>query len=219
MTETLADPERELALSYAPRPIRARLRVLWSVDERFGTIVAGTTDPIIGTMRLLWWREELTTSMEDNRAEPLLENVKQVIEATGGDGKEWGAMAGGWNALLQDPIGERELDRFAVERGSRLFRLSAELLVDDVPTWVEREGRGWSLTDLACRMSDPATQELAQSMAGHAFDRIPDHQWPARLRALGTLVVLARRDVRAATRRLGSPGRVGRMAWHRLTGR
>ncbi|WP_299327859.1 squalene/phytoene synthase family protein [Parasphingopyxis sp.] len=214
--ERLADPERELALSYARRPARDHLRALWLVDEKFGGIVAGTTDPTIGEMRLLWWREALTTAANEDRAEPLLEHVKGVLAESGG---EWGAMAEGWHALLQEPLGDAELDRFANERGSRLFRLSAQLLTDDVPPWIEAQGRGWALTDLAYRISDPGISDLARSKARDVLAGAESRRWARPLRALGALAVLADRDARASERSQGAPSRVARMAWHRLTGR
>lgn len=216
--ERLVDPERELAISYAPRSVREHVRTLWRVDERFGAIVAGTTEPVVGEMRLLWWREALSTSAREDRAEPLLESVKHAIEATRGNGADWGAMAEGWHALLQEPIGEAELDRFAAERGGRLFRLSADLLAEDAPSWVEPQGRAWALADLACRISDPAIGDLARSKARALLGDPGSRRWPKALRTLGALTVLAHRDVRAAGRRQGSPGRVWRMVWHRLTG-
>ena len=217
--EPLVDPERELALSYAPRRAREHLRTLWSVDERFGAIIAGTTDPIIGEMRLLWWRDALATSTQEDRAEPLLERVRGTLVRVSGDGAAWGAMAEGWHALLQEPLGEAELRRFAVERGGRLFSLSAELLGGQTPDWLDREGQAWALADLAHRISDPSIADLARSMAASQVDVAESAAWPRPLRPLGALAVLTRRDVRAAQRRVGSPGRVARMAWHRLTGR
>lgn len=222
--DRLVDPERELALSYAPREACEHLRALWLVDERFGAIVAGTTDPIIGEMRLLWWREALAAVSREDRAEPLLERVKAAIDETGGDGAEWGAMAEGWHALLQEPIQQAELDRFARDRGARLFSLSAGLL-DHAPgpplTVIEDAGKAWALTDLSFRHSNPETSRLARSIARALLEGIDPAAWPKSLRTLGVLTVLARRDSRsgAFARRQGAPGRVMRMLSYRIFGR
>ncbi|MBC2777774.1 squalene/phytoene synthase family protein [Parasphingopyxis marina] len=219
MTDCLADPERELALSYAERQARPHLRALWTVDERFGAIVAGTTEAAIGEMRLLWWRDALTEAPPSARAEPLVEAAVTALRETGISGAEWGAMAEGWHALLQQPIEAAELARFARERGGRLFSLSATIL--GVTDWagLEEEGQGWALTDLAYRITDSGVAAEARASAAAVF---PDKsRWPRALRPLGALTVLARRDALAGEtrRRQGSPGRVARMAWHRLTGR
>lgn len=219
MLEMLSDPERELASSYAPRSARDRLRTLWRVDEKFGAIVSATTEPTIGEMRLLWWREALETSSAEPRQEPLLEAVRETLAQSGSEGAEWGAMAEGWHALLQQPLGTEDLARFAEERGSRLFRLSAELLAGEIPSWMAEEGKAWALVDLSCRITDARVRAMAKSMAREVFEVIGRSRWPRDLRALGALAMLARRDTLTENRHQGSPGRVARMAWHRMTGR
>lgn len=218
MTEPLVDPERELALSYASPPVRPHLRALWLLDERFGAIISGTTEATIGEMRLLWWREAIATSTEEGRVEPLLGHIAEVLGAIKSDPAEWGAMAEGWHALLQEPIAEAELERFAKQRGGRLFALSAEILDRDVP-WISNAGCSWALADLSHRIRDPETAEKARTMAQQCITELGDVIWPRPLRPLGALAALARRDVKTLQRRQGSPGRVARMMWHRFTGR
>jgi phytoene synthase len=219
MTEPLTDPERELALSYAAAAIRPHLRALWMLDERFGAIVAGTTEAMIGEMRLLWWREAIATSDEEAKAEPMLEMIAGAIMATAGDASEWGALAEGWHALLQEPLETAELERFAQDRGGRLFALSANMLAVQAEPFVVEAGRGWALVDLSYRISDPNVGLAAREMARQIFDTIEKTTWPRPLRPLGALAILARRDVGADIRRQGAPGRVARMAWHRMVGR
>lgn len=218
MTERLADPERELALSYANKTARAHLRTLWAVDERFGSIVAGTTETTIGEMRLLWWREALATASDHAAAEPLLETVAVTLADCGAAGSDWGKMAEGWFALLQDPIEADDLDRFATERGARLFTLSVALLSDATPDWVADYGKAWALTDLSFRIRDRGVADQAKAMAGEIFARATREKWPAALRSIGALAMLARRDITLATRRQGSPSRVLRMIYHNITG-
>jgi phytoene synthase len=220
MEDILADPERALALSYAPAKSAGYLRTLWMVDERFGSIVAGTTEATIGEMRLLWWREALAGQDADlRRAEPLLEKVAETLAATGASGAEWGRMAEGWFALLQEPLEPADLRRFADERGGRLFALSATLLAAETPGFVVESGRAWALADLACRVTDPDIAAAARAMASGIFAETGTPAWPRALRPLGALAMLARRDAAADGRRQGSPARVARMVWHRLTGR
>lgn len=223
MTDILADPERELALSYAPTPLRPHLRTLWRLDERFGTIVAGTSDATIGEMRLLWWREAISTVEEDPKAEPLLEEIAKAVLAAGGDAAEWGSMAEGWHALLQEPITEAELNRFASERGGRLFRLSASLLgadLEDGADAVDKAGKGWALVDLSFRHSDAALARQAREQGGAFLSGIAIRNWPSSLRPLGALSLLARRDAAnpAPVRRQGAPRRVARLLAYRLFG-
>lgn len=224
IVERLVDPERELALSYTLQPARDYLRALWLVDERFGAIVAGTTDPMIGEMRLLWWREALATVADEDPAEPLLQHVKRIIAESGGDGSKWGAMAEGWHALLQEPLGETELDRFAKERGGRLFRLSANLIDSSkgsADSAVELAGMGWALIDLSFRHSNVEIARLARRKAAALLEPVASEAFARRGKSLGALLVLARRDVRSqeTKRRQASPSRVLRMLSYRLFGR
>lgn len=218
MTQILADPERELALSYAKKAARSHLRTLWSVDERFGSIVAGTTEATIGEMRLLWWREALATASDHAAVEPLLEQVALSLGESGADGTEWGKMAEGWFALLQDPLELSDLERFAAERGGRLFALSASLLADQVPAWVPDFGRTWALADLSCRIRDEDVADQARILAADMLASSRGRKWPRALRPLGALAVLARRDVGRSNRQQGSPARVLRMIYHNITG-
>lgn len=218
--DRLKDSERELALHYAPREKRAGLRALWAIDERMGAIVASTSEPAIGEMRLLWWREALEGLETKVPAEPLLGSV---AERLGGDvalAASWGAIAEGWHALLEQPIDEAGLERFGRERGGRLFAESAAWLGASTED-IERVGAGWALADLAANSADESLARQAAAIAGRHFAATGPDRWPTRLRALGALVVLARGDISGdpRRRRQGSPRRVARMAWHRLTGR
>ncbi|MBC7985652.1 MAG: squalene/phytoene synthase family protein, partial [Sphingomonadaceae bacterium] len=148
MADPLADPEHALALSYAPPARRAALHALWGIDERFGAIVAGTSEAAIGEMRLLWWREALEREAGAAPAEPLLREIDALVKPLGIGGEEIGAMVEGWHALLHAPLGRADIKRFARERGGRLFALSARLLGGD-DAEVARAGEGWALVDLA----------------------------------------------------------------------
>lgn len=219
MDERLSDPERELALHYAPKASRALLRALWRFDEKLGHVVAGTTEPTIGEMRLLWWREAVEALGETIPSEPLLVNIAGLAATPPGGFAAWGALAEGWFALLGDEPTDGDLLRFADQRGARLFALSAAILGDDRGAGIEAAGMVWALTDLARRSSDAVLTDRARSVARECLARAP-RTWPRRLRPLGALAVLARRDAGSARpQRQGAPGRVMRMAWHWLTGR
>jgi phytoene synthase len=55
----LPNPERALALSYAPASTRPGLEALFALDTALGTILKTTREPIVGQMRLTWWYEAL----------------------------------------------------------------------------------------------------------------------------------------------------------------
>ena len=76
----LADPERALAIAYAPAEHRPALTALFALDERLAGIVAATTEPTIGLIRLAWWRESLEKlDREPPPAEPLLQALASLL--------------------------------------------------------------------------------------------------------------------------------------------
>ena len=57
--------EIELALAYTPRDRREAMRVAFELDRRLARIVAATTEPMLGQMRLAWWRDILAKPVDE----------------------------------------------------------------------------------------------------------------------------------------------------------
>lgn len=224
-TSLLADPERLLALSYAPAERRAALAALWRLDERMGAIVASAREPAIAAMRLLWWRDALTeldTPGGMPPAEPLLGEIAARLLPAGLPGRSIAEIEEGWAALLEaDSPGESEILAHGEARGGPLFALSA-MLLGAVPEDAGRAGEGWAFADLGHRLSDPAARHFARELAADRLDAVGVGRWPAALRPLGLLATLARADAAMPAERLrrqGSPKRLLRSLAYRLTGR
>ncbi len=207
------DPDRQLALAYVPAARRPAVEALWRLDATLGAILATGSQPLISQMRLAWWREALERlDRELPPAEPLLQalaaHVLPVVS-----GAELAAMEEGWLVLLSDQaLTEADLEDYASGRGGQLFELTARLLGDpDFP--VRPAGVRWALADLARR------SRRADEVKAPAAE--PKMKWPKRLRPIGMLAMLARRDLERAGRnpeRQGSPARMSRMIWHRISG-
>jgi len=219
---SVTDPERRLAIAYAPAPVRDALAVLWALDERFASVLASTTESGIGAIRLAWWREALQRLdvVAAPPPEPLLQAVAAHLLPRGASGEELSGLEDGWLPLLGE-LDARGLTDHGRERGGRLFRIAALLLGADASEALIGEGEAWALTDLAFHLGDRVLAERALVLARARWDAAPAHRWPRRLRSLGILTALARAD--AATgfdrpRRQGAPGRVLRAFWHGLTG-
>lgn len=209
------DPDRRLALVYAPARIRPALEALWRLDVTFAGILAAGRDPMVSRLRLAWWREALEAL--DGQApppEPLLQSLSAHVLPAGVSGAELAAMAEAWEILLSDqPLTADEQARYAALRGGLLFDFSARLLgASDFP--VAAPGALWALVDLARHSSGRDEARIAVAE--------PRGRWPRALRPLGMLAALARRDADRLGRpweRQGSPARMLRMIRHRLTGR
>jgi phytoene synthase len=207
------DPDRQLALAYVPAATRPAVEALWRLDASLAAILATGTQPLISQMRLAWWREALERlDHAPPPAEPVLQALATyVLPAV--SGAELSAMEEGWLVLLSDaPLTGEELDRYAVARGGLLFSFSARLLGDSgFP--VGQAGALWALADLARhsrRVDEIKSPPPRLKM-----------RWPKRLRPLGMLAMLAKRDLERAANKLerhGAPGRLMRMLRHRLTG-
>lgn len=218
----IADPERRLALVYAPAAVRPGLALLWALDERLGAIVAATRETMLGEIRLTWWRDALLGLAEGAPGgEPLIEGLHAAVTGRGLPPARLAELPGGWMALLDPmPLSSEALDRHARQRGAALFDLGARLLGGH-SAGVEAAGAGWALADLSFRISDPGTAQRAR-MAGRAvLAGAKRERWPSPLRPLGILAALARRDCEgtADQRRQGSPGRLMRVLWSGMTGR
>jgi 15-cis-phytoene synthase len=218
---TPLDPDRTLALSYVPAADREALRALWRLDAAFGAVLAGGREPMISQIKLAWWREALERL---DRAPPLAEPVLQALASDvlprGIAGASLAAMEEGWRRLLAVEALDRDgFALYAQHRGALFFRFSTKLLGQPPSGEAEIAGEAWALVDLA-RHSGQVDAEAAMIEARARFALIERFVWPRRLRPLGMLAALARRDSeRASLERQGSPARMARMLKLWLTGR
>ena len=215
----LADPERALAVAYAPANRRVALTALFALDERFGQVVASTAEPMIGLMRLAWWREALEKLDRDPApAEPLLGLIAGHILPHGVSGARLAAIEHGWSALIDGEPDDDAIARHGRERGANLFSAAATLLGSD-DRRLGAAGEVWALVDLSLRHSQSRVRDTARARAKSLIATIPSGRWSSSARALAALYVLARRDAERGERRQGSPGRLLRMLALRLFGR
>lgn len=218
------DPERWLAVTYAFKKSRPALAALFALDISLGRVVASTTEPMIGAMRLAWWREALERLHQPPiPGEPVLQALAaELVHGRPEMAAQLAAMVEGWVALIEvDRLDTEALQTHARERGQRLFALAADALdVDRDMDVIERLGRGWALVDLASRLSQTGARMEAAAMAADVLSDRP-RSLPRRARPLTALATLARRDAqtRLRYRRVGSPGRQLRMLVALLTGR
>lgn len=217
----IADPERRLSLAYAPPATRDALAVLFALDERMAQILVRTSEPMIGLMRLVWWRDALIAlDAKEPPAEPLLQSAG-TLKSSGVPGADLAAMIEGWEALLDDPDLSRDtMAAHGRDRGGRLFRLAARVIgADDAR--LDAAGSGWAMADRARHAGSVAEASAWLDMA-RALLAGTGGRWPRALRPLGMLAALARQDVARGADRLRPPGdraRLLRILAHQLTGR
>ena len=216
------DPELALAITYARPHARAALGALFALDATLAGVLRTTTEPMLGQMRLTWWRDALVRlDAAPPPVEPVLEALAATVLPMGVEGAALAKMAAGWEELLEPELEDAGLLRYARERGGALFALAGRLVGADRPV-LAPAGEGWALADLTLHTGDEALADRARGLARVRLDGAAEADWPVTARTLGALVHLARRDVtlRPGERPAkGAPRRVGRMLWHRLSGR
>lgn len=223
--EYVQDPEIALALAYVPVRHRAAAEAIFALDAQMGLVVRTTTEPMIGAMRLTWWRDSVEALARAKAPdEPLLQLLWTHSQSGDGiDPARLALSAEGWIALLDPlPLGADALEEYARLRGGVLFtELGSALGVRDWEA-LELAGRGWALVDFAFHCSDPQTAAAALDLARSSLHAALGRRWPVTLRPLGMLAQLARRDALAGIgtqRHQGSPARMFRALRHRITGR
>lgn len=186
-----------------------------------GDVVRTTSEPMVGQIRLAWWRERLEEMGAGQHAlpEPRLLAAETELLPRGIKGTELARLERGWVSLF-DPfpwdVGTAEAIWF---RGRLLFALAAELLgrTDDA---IEGAGGLWALVDTARHCSDVASRDILLSQARTFARGLGGTRFPASQRPLSMLAALAVRDCAGPPfEREGTPGRALAMLRHRLTGR
>ena len=214
----MLDPDRILALSYVPARRRAAVGALWRLDAALGAVLAGGREPLISRIKLAWWRESLEKlDAAPAPSEPVLQAAAEHLLSAGLPGAELARMEAGWSVLLTpEALGEADVSAYAAARGGLLFRYTARLLGGDGEA-AAQGGEAWALVDLARHSANEPDRDAALAAARARLSR---QRWPARLRPLGMLAALARRDAEGEQRwePQGSPGRMWRMLKHRITG-
>lgn len=212
---SIDDPQVALALSYAPPARRAGLCALVALDAALGQVLRTTREPMVGQMRLAWWREALTRlDSASPPGEPVLQALAADALPHGVNGATLAAMIDGWEPLL-GLIDEAAIADHARSRGGVLFAQAGRLLGVSGGDPLEAAGQGWALADLAMHLSDPQLSAKACNAAGPLLAQAGRHRWSRNARALGALTHIARLDLAGPA----TPWRVARLGWHRMTGR
>jgi 15-cis-phytoene synthase len=182
-------PEAELALAWTPPMVRSALTTVLQLDRRLARIVARTTEPMLGQMRLAWWREALTKPVEDRpRGDVVLDAIGQYWA---GREAALAAMVDGWEVLITaDRLGPVEAEAFGAGRGA-FFAALCENATPAQADRAEAAGFRWATADAVASVTN-AEERAVLIAAGLARDN-PRTRWPKQLRGLAVLDALAMR--------------------------
>jgi len=177
-------------------------------------VVATTTEPALGAIRLAWWRERLEEldAGVPPPGEPRLSAIARQLLGRGISGKELSQLEDAWLPLLDPfPWDDPQADGLRL-RGRILFGIGARLL-EDVSPDAEAAGEVWSLADGADHCSDERSRIFLVGEATHAVFQLPRRVSP-NLRSLTVLAAVAAHDVWSVC----TLGRGGAALAHRLKG-
>jgi len=198
--------DRDLVRLYWPVELRPAFDALFAIDDALGEVVASSTQPALGAIRLAWWRdalERLDTSAPP--PEPRLQAAASLLLPRGVSGAWLARIAEGWAALFDEVR-----DTAAIgARGEALFAAGAGLLGNDDPQ-VTEAGRYFALADVARRGLAPLLTVPVEPL-----------RFARALRPLTALARLAVRDLRHGEpfEPEATPGRAAALLAHRWTGR
>jgi 15-cis-phytoene synthase len=190
-------PEAEIALAWTPPKVRGPLSIALQFDRRLARIVARTTEPMLGQMRLAWWREALGKPVAERpRGDAVLDAIGQYWQ-----GREAGlaAMVDGWEVLVTaETIGSGEAAAFGTGRGAFFAALSPDPLPESMTARLAAAGKRWALADAAASVSARAERSVmvAEGLAGSESRG----RFPRALRGLAVLDALALRALRQGGR-------------------
>ena len=177
-------------------------------------MVATTTEPALGAIRLAWWRERLEEldAGVPPPGEPRLSAIARQLLGRGISGKELSQLEDAWLPLLRPfSWGGEQAEGFRL-RGRTLFGIGARLL-GGRPKDAEGAGAFWSLADGAAHCSDGPSRAFLLSAAQRALAELPP-KLPREIRPLTVLAALAAHDVL----RSGRLTRVAVALAHRMRG-
>ncbi|MFA6220372.1 MAG: hypothetical protein WC692_11440 [Erythrobacter sp.] len=198
-------PEQDLALAYARPADRALLACVLGFDRALGRAVAMASEPIVGQLRLAWWRDSLGASPADRpRGNPQLDELAMHLDNRLSD---LVVLVDGWEALLlADPVDTAVAGAFAAGR-ERAWQVLAEAFgCPPQSNAVVAAARCWALADLVARRGDGEERAWLVALAKERGPEIAS--LPRRLRPLAVLAALSRR----AIRRGGGPLLSGRIS-------
>jgi phytoene synthase len=191
------------------------LDALLALDAALGNVLRTTREPLVGQMRLAWWREALQgLDASGAPAEPVLQSLTAAVLPVGITGRALSEMVEAWEPLLSD-IGAGSIDDHARLRGRALFTVAGMVLGAAEGDPVGDAGEGWALADLAANLSDPALASEARERAATLLAQARRSRWSRNGRALGALALIADRQLSGPI----PPVFVVRLARFRLIGR
>jgi len=205
-----------------PQTLRPAIHALFAVDAAMGEVVRTTREPLLGPIRLAWWRERLEELALSGvtPAEPRLQAVARELLPRGVTGHDLAGLEAGWLRLFDPFPWTSETGEAIWLRGNLLFGIGARLL-GRPDERLQAAGGLWALVDIARGCSDAASRAMLLAQARAVARGLGGAAIARPLRPLSMLAALSIRDCRHGEpfEPEGTPARALTMLRHRLGGR
>ncbi len=186
-------PEAQIALAHTPATMRDPLRIFLELDLRLARIVAATSEPMLGQMRLAWWRDMLAKPLAERPSGDAV--LDGISEHWAGNEKPLVALIDGWEHMLDEALSQESALAFADGRGAPFAWLGGL----DRAEASHAAARRWALVDAATHISEGAERDMLCALAS-SIGALP--RLPRALRGLVILDALSRRSLKRAGRPL-----------------
>lgn len=157
------DELRRLAVLSARTDDRALFAAVLALDHRLGGLVASAHEPMLGQVRLSWWREQFCRGTEAIPAsDPLMSELTRLLgERTAG----LVDLVNGWEVLLSREVDNQALIQFARGRASIFPLIGSRLDARDSAAELVAAGELWALVDFACHCRRAEEGAAARALA------------------------------------------------------
>ena len=114
-------PLQRLAVAYAPAAGRPAWTALVLLDHRLSRAVAGASEPLIGQLKLAWWRDRMR---EPASSWPAGEPLLAALKSFDGERAALEALVDGWEGLIDAEVDDAALTRLADARTGAVAALA-----------------------------------------------------------------------------------------------
>ena len=195
MAETIdfeLNESAHLAVSAARAEHRALFAALLAFDSRLGKLVAAANEPMLGQMRLAWWRDQLSS---DPSARPRGDAVLDGLSATYGNRTEGlRSLVDGWEGfLLAESDARTSIAALGKGRAKAFQDVGTLAGSGSEPEAVAHAARFWSHIDVYLHASGEEDRAEARALADAHRD--PVARLDRTMRPLAVLRGLAARVI------------------------
>ncbi len=188
-------PEAHLALAHTAASMRGPLRIFLELDARLARIVAATNEPMLGQMRLAWWRDVLNQAPDRRpKGDAVLDGIG---EYWAGHEQALVALVDAWELLLGEELEHKTALEFAA---SRCTPIAALVVMAGGQPEAGKGAMRWALADAAAKVS--SEEERSVFISFGEKELVQPARFPRALRGIAVLCALAERSIRRGGRPL-----------------